>query len=204
MEKGNLPHRSLEYQKERYTGKSRNMTLTDNMRFAPIKKILITMIILAGSFLLPSCKVAYTFTGASIAADVKTFSVYYFPNRARLVNPTLSSDLTEQLKEKLLRQTSLREEEENGDLIFEGQITNYEVRPMSIQKEDMAAQNRLTISVRLKYTNNRNHEQDFDRTFSSYEDFPSNLNLTDVESSIVPEILEKLLDDIFNATIANW
>lgn len=180
------------------------MTLTDNLRTMPIKKILITLIIMAGSFILPSCKVAYTFTGASIAADVKTFSVYYFPNRSRLVNPTLSSDLTEQLKEKLLRQTSLREEEENGDLIFEGQITNYEVRPMSIQKEDMAAQNRLTISVRLKYTNNRNHEQDFDRTFSSYEDFPSNLNLTDVESSIVPEILEKLLDDIFNATIANW
>ncbi len=180
------------------------MILTVNRRFITVTKVLIVMVIMVGSFLLPSCKVSYTFTGASIAADVKTFSVYYFPNRARLVNPTLSSDLTEQLKEKLLRQTSLREEEENGDLVFEGQITNYEVRPISVQKEDMAAQNRLTISVRLKYTNNRDHEQDFDRTFSAYEDFPSNLNLSDVESSIVPDILEKLLDDIFNATIANW
>ncbi len=152
----------------------------------------------------PACKVSYTFTGASIAADVKTFSVYYFPNRARLINPTLSMDITEKLKERLLKQTSLREQTENGDLVFEGQITEYEVRPMAIQKEDLAAQNRLTIGVKLKFTNNRDHEQDFERTFTAFEDFSSSLSLSDVESSIVPEILEKLMDDIFNATIANW
>lgn len=154
--------------------------------------------------LLPGCKVSYSFTGANVSADVKTFSVYYFPNRARLVNPTLSTDFTEKLKEKLMKQTSLKEETENGDLVYEGQITDYEVRPMAIQKEDMAAQNRLTVSVRLKYTNNKDHTQDFDRTFSAYEDFSSAMSLNDVESSIVPEILEKLMDDIFNATIANW
>jgi hypothetical protein len=152
----------------------------------------------------PACKVSYTFTGASIAPDVKTFSVYYFPNRARLINPTLSTDFVEKLKEKLLKQTSLREQTENGDLVFEGQITEYEVRPMAIQKEDLAAQNRLTIGIKLKFTNNRDHEQDFERTFTSFEDFSSSLSLSDVESSIVPEILEKLMDDIFNATIANW
>jgi hypothetical protein len=163
------------------------------------------MLLLTGLILfISACKVNYSFTGASIASDVKTFSVYYFPNRARLVNPTLSSDFTEKLKEKLLKQTSLREQTENGDLVFEGQITDYEVRPMAIQKEDLAAQNRLTIGVRLKFTNNRNHDQDFDRTFTAYEDFSSSLSLNDVESSIVPEILEKLMDDIFNATIANW
>jgi len=151
-----------------------------------------------------NCKISYSFTGANISADVKTFTVYYFPNRAKLVNPTLSSDFTEQLKEKLLKQTSLKEEAETGDLIFEGQITGYEVRPMAIQKEDMAAQNRLTVTVRVKYTNNKDHEQDFDKTFSSYEDFSSSMSLNDVESSIVPEILDKLMEDIFNATIANW
>ncbi len=161
-------------------------------------------ILTAFDCLLPSCKVSYSFTGANISADVKTFSVYYFPNRARLVNPTLSTDFTEKLKEKMLRQTSLKEELENGHLVFEGQITDYDVRPMAIQKEDLAAQNRLTITVRLKYTNNKDHEQDFDRSFSSYEDFSSSMSLNDVESSIVPEILEKLMDDIFNATIANW
>ena len=153
---------------------------------------------------LNSCKINYSFTGANISADVKTYSVYYFPNRARLVNPTLSADFTEKLKEKLLRQTSLKEEAENRDLVYKGQITDYEVRPMAIQKEDLAAQNRLTVTVRLKYTNNKDHEQDFDRTFSAFEDFSSSLSLNDVESSIVPEIIEKLMDDIFNATIANW
>jgi len=150
------------------------------------------------------CKINYSFTGANISAEVKTFSVFYFPNRAKLVNPTLSSDFTEELKEKLIRQTSLREESETGDLVFEGQITGYEVRPMAVQKDDVAAQNRLTITVRVKYTNNKNHEEDFDKTFSSFEDFSSALSLNDVESSIVPEILDKLLEDIFNATIANW
>jgi hypothetical protein len=154
--------------------------------------------------ILQSCKVSYSFTGANISADVKTFSVYYFPNRAKLINPTLSNDLTEKLKEKLLKQTSLREETENGDLVFEGQITEYDVRPMAIQKEDMAAQNRLTVGIRLKYTNNKDHEQDFDKSFSAYEDFSSSLSLNDVESSILPEIVDKLLEDIFNATIANW
>jgi hypothetical protein len=162
----------------------------------------VVVITLAGY--LSSCKIGYTFTGANISADIKTFSVYYFPNRARLVNPTLSSDFTEKLKEKLLKQTSLKEEIENGDLVYEGQITDYSVRPIAIQKEDMAAQNRLTVTVRLKYTNNKDHEQDFDRPFSAFEDFSSTMSLTDVESSIVPEIVEKLMDDIFNATIANW
>jgi len=162
------------------------------------------LVLILMAVFVPACKVSYTFTGASIAADVKTFSVYYFPNRARLINPTLSMDITEKLKERLLKQTSLREQTENGDLVFEGQITEYEVRPMAIQKEDMAAQNRLTIGVKLKFTNNRDHEQDFERTFSAFEDFSSSLSLSDVESSIVPEILEKLMDDIFNATIANW
>jgi hypothetical protein len=162
------------------------------------------LILMLMAVVVPACKVSYTFTGASIAADVKTFSVYYFPNRARLINPTLSTDFVELLKEKLMKQTSLREQTDNGDLVFEGQITEYEVRPMAIQKEDLAAQNRLTIGIKLKYTNNLDHEQDFERTFTSFEDFSSSLSLSDVESSIVPEILEKLMDDIFNATIANW
>ncbi len=164
----------------------------------------IGLLIISTLLVLGACRISYTFTGASIAADVKTFSVYFFPNRARLVNPTLSNDFTEKLKERLLRQTSLQEQTENGHLIFEGQITEYEVRPMAIQKEDMAAQNRLSIGVRLKFTNNLDPTQNFERTFTSFEDFSSTLSLNDVESSIVPEILEKLMDDIFNATIANW
>ncbi len=151
-----------------------------------------------------SCKVSYSFTGANISPDVKTYSVAYFPNRAKLVNPNLSQQLTEALKEKLQRQTSLNEVDETGDLEYSGTITNYEVRPIAIQKGDLAAQNRLTISINLKYVNNRNHEQDFERTFSAFEDYGSQSMLSDIEESLVPEIMDKLLEDIFNATIANW
>ncbi|HZH71230.1 MAG TPA: LptE family protein [Mariniphaga sp.] len=164
--------------------------------------LVVTFILLTGLF--NSCKIGYSFTGANISPAVKTFSVYYFPNRARLVNPTLSQSFTEAMREKLQRQTSLNELAEDGDLIFEGQITGYEVRPMSIQKEDMAALNRLTISVRVKYTNNIDPDQSIDRTFSAYEDFDSASTLTDVEDGLVPEIITKLTEDIFNATLANW
>lgn len=151
-----------------------------------------------------SCKINYSFTGANLSPQVKTFSVYYFPNRAQLVNPTLSQEFTEALREKLQRQTSLNELQENGDLIYEGQITGYDIRPMAIQKEDMAALNRLTISVRVKFTNNVNPEQSMEQTFSGFEEFDSQRSFSDAESELVPEILKKINEDIFNATIANW
>ena len=161
------------------------------------------LIVLAGNFL-QSCKISYSFTGANLSPEIKTFSVYYFPNRAKLINPTLSQTFTEELREKLQRQTSLDEIQDSGDIEFEGQITGYEVRPMSIQKDDLAAQNRLTVTIKLKYTNNKEPEQDFDRTFSAFEDYDSTLSLSDIEDSLVPEIIKKLTEDIFNATIANW
>ena len=149
----------------------------------------------------------YSFTGASIASNVKTFSVYYFPNRAKLVNPNLSQQLTQGqdgLENKLIKQTSLNQIKENGDLEFSGQITEYDVKPMNIVQGDLAAQNRLTISVKVKFTNNKDHEQDWEKTFTQYEDFDSNRSLTDVEEGLVSAILKKLVDDIFNASVANW
>lgn len=161
------------------------------------------MVLASGSFL-SSCKISYSFTGANLSPDIKTFSVYYFPNRAKLINPTLSQTFTEELREKLQRQTSLDEIKESGDLEFEGQITGYEVRPMSIQKDDLAAQNRLTVTLKLKYTNNKTPDDNFERTFSAFEDYDSVNSLSDIEGDLVPEIIKKLTEDIFNATIANW
>ena len=166
--------------------------------------MLLSIILFLTGGVADSCKVSYSFTGANISPEVKTFSVYYFPNRARLVNPSLSQLFTEALREKLQRQTSLNEMAENGDLIFEGQITGYDVRPMSIQKEDMAALNRLTVTVNVKYTNIKDTEQNVERSFSAFEDFDSTSSLSDVEDGLVPEIINKLTEDIFNATLANW
>ncbi len=156
------------------------------------------------SIVFAACKISYSFTGASIAPNVKTFSVYYFPNRAKLVNPNLSQQFTDGLQEKLIKQTSLNQISENGDLEFNGQITEYDVRPMNIVQGDLAAQNRLTIGIKVKFTNNKDHEQDWEKTFTAYEDFDSNNSLSTVEDSLVPEIIKKLTDDIFNASVANW
>jgi len=150
-----------------------------------------------------SCKI-YSFSGAVPMPGVKTFSVSFFPNRAKLVNPNLSQQFTDALQEKLTRQTSYNQIRDNGDLEFSGQISGYDVKPMNIQKGDVAAQNRLTIEVKVKYTNNKNHNEDWEKTFSQYEDFDSNSSLDQVEGNLVAEILKKLTEDIFNASIANW
>jgi len=149
----------------------------------------------------------YSFTGASIASNVKTFSVYYFPNRAKLVNPNLSQQLTQGqdgLENKLIKQTSLNQISENGDLEFSGQITRYDVAPINISQGDLATQNRLTIEVKVKFTNNKDHEKDWEKSFSAYEDFDSNRSLSDAENALVTEIIKKLVDDIFNASVADW
>jgi len=166
--------------------------------------ILILFSVLFLSVGITACKVSYSFTGASIAPTVKTFTVDYFPNRARLVNSNLSQQFTEGLQDKLIKQTSLNQIQESGDLEFTGQITDYDVKPMNIQEGDLAAQNRLTITVKVKYTNNKDHEADWEKTFTAYEDFDSNKSLNEVEDTLVPEIIKKLTDDVFNASIANW
>lgn len=165
--------------------------------------LLISLVLFCGG-LFYSCQVSYSFTGANISPEVETFSVYYFPNRSNLVNPMLSQEFTEALREKLQRQTSLDEVQENGDLEFEGQITGYDVRPMSIQEGDRAALNRLTITVSVRFTNNVEPDQNVESNFSAFEEFDSSNSLADVEDGLVPEIIEKLNEDIFNATIANW
>jgi hypothetical protein len=164
-------------------------------------KILILILILS----LNGCKFPkYSFTGISISADVKTFSVEYFPNRARLVNPNLSQFFTESLRDKIDRQTSLDMVTERGDIEYSGQITGYETRPMNIQQGDVAAQTRLTVTVSVKYVNNTETEKNFEKSFSAYSDFSSTSNLSDVEDTLMDEIVEKLVEDIINASLASW
>lgn len=166
--------------------------------------ILILFSVIFAASVLTACKINYSFTGVNIATNVKTFMVDYFPNRARLVNPNLSQLFTEGLQDKLIKQTSMSQLPESGDLEFSGQITDYEVRPINISQGDLATQNRLTITIKVKFTNNKDHEQDWEKTFTAYEDFDSNNSLSAVEDSLVPEIIKKLTDDIFNASVANW
>ncbi len=151
-----------------------------------------------------ACKMNYSFTGAAIDPSVKTFTVYYINNRAQLINPNLSQQLTDGLTDKLNQQTSLQMLQNDGDLEYEGTITGYRVTPINISEGDMATQNRLTVSIKMKYTNNKNHDDDWDKSFSAFYDFPSTSLLTDVEDQLLEEIIKQLTEDIFNASIANW
>lgn len=156
-------------------------------------------------FVFSACTIKYSFTGASIPPGTETVSVSNFPNMAPLVNPMLSNTLTEALKDKFMTQTSLQLIQQNGDLQFEGSIVEYQTKPMAIQAgSDQAAQNRLTISIKVKFTNRNDPKADFDTRFTRYSDYDSNNNLQDVEDGLVDEIVEQLIDDIFNKAVVNW
>ena len=150
-----------------------------------------------------SCGI-YSFSGASIDPNIKTFSVDYFNNQASIVNPTLSQSLTEALKDKFLSRTSLTLIDSNGDMEFSGVITNYNTTPQAITGDQTAAMNRLTISIRVTYRNAIDEKSNFTKTYSIYQDYDSSLSLNDVEGTLVDEIVTQLVDDIFNETAVNW
>ncbi|HNS29555.1 MAG TPA: LptE family protein [Tenuifilaceae bacterium] len=154
--------------------------------------------------IVPSCSVNYSFTGASISPDVKTVSVELFQNLASLVNPTLSTYLTEELKNKFISQTRLSVVSGFGDLTFSGEIRNYQVQPVAIQSDEVAALNRFTISVRVKFENSKDPTQNYDRTFSQFQDFESRQDFAQVEQGLMETIVAKLVEDIFNNAVANW
>lgn len=167
-------------------------------------KKLISFLLIAIAF--TGCKMNYSFTGASIPPGTETVSVANFPNMAPLVNPTLSMTLAEALKDKFMSQTSLQLIQRDGDLQFSGTITGYQTRPVSIQAgdTDVAAMNRLTLTVKVKFTNKLDSKADFDTNFSRYSDYDSSENLQDVEDALIDEIIEQIIDDIFNKSVVNW
>ena len=167
-------------------------------------KLYILFYIILLIIFIDSCTIKYSFTGAAISPEIKTVSVQYFQNRAELVNPSLGQDFTEALKDKFISQTSLDLTNDIGDLDFEGEITGYNTKPISIQGNETAAQNRLTITIKVRFTNSVEPDNDFEKSFSAYEDYDSNQSLDEVESSLIPDILEKLTEDIFNKSVAKW
>lgn len=157
------------------------------------------------SILFASCKF-YSFTGADIDYNTtKTFQVNYFRNEAPLVEPSISRDFTDALQTLMLNQTSLSQTNAGGDLIFEGEIVEYYVAPITATAEHRAAQNRLTIAVNVRFINTVNPEKDFERRFSHYFDYEGGAMLVGGQlSTATEEIFERITQDIFNASLANW
>jgi hypothetical protein len=161
-------------------------------------------VLVFGSLTLSGCKISYSFSGASISPDVKTYSVQYFQNRASLVQPGLSSLLTNSLMDKCRSQTDLKFLNGIGDVNFEGEISDYNTRPLTVAADARAATNRFTITVKVKFTNSIDPTLSFEQTFSRYEDYDSNLDLSSVEKALSEKIVDMIVEDIFNKAFVNW
>lgn len=156
------------------------------------------------ALLVHSCGI-YSFTGTSIQPDVKTVTINYFEYKALKVNPALSNQITDALRDKFTKLTKLEQVDMDGDIEIVGAITGYDVKATAVTANEQAAQNRLTVTVKISFTNRKYPEDDFpDKSFSAYADFDAASSLDAEEATLCEEIVEKLCEDIFNATVANW
>lgn len=162
------------------------------------------VILLSLIVMVTSCSISYKFNGASIPSQAKTISFTYFQNRSPLVNPTLSQNFTEGLKDFFDRQVRLSMVPRGGDLAFEGEITNYVLAPISKQSDATSAMTRLSITVNVRFTNRFDAETDFEKSFTQFVEFDDEVNFASSENELVEEINQLLFDQIFNASLANW
>ncbi|CDE60118.1 MAG: LptE family protein [Parabacteroides sp.] len=170
-----------------------------------MKKSGIIYLFLVLSVIMAGCTISYKFNGASIDyTKVKTISIKDFPNQAPLVYPPLSQQFTEGVKDIYVRQTRLSLVRDNGDLQLEGEITGYDLTPMAVKEDAYSSKTKLTITVKVRYTNRTNADEDFEQSFSAYREFDSNVMLQDVQDQLCSEIIEELADQIYNSTVANW
>jgi hypothetical protein len=179
------------------------MKLNQNYNIGKIKYICFSILFIYG-VTMSGCKVSYSSSGASISPAVKTVSIQYFQNRAPLVQVGLSQNLTDALIDKCRSQTNLDFVTGVGDVDFEGDITDYITRPLTVAADAQAAMNRFTISVRVKFTNIIDPDLSFEQTFSRYEDYNSDLDLSQVEQELSNRIVEMIVEDIFNQAFVNW
>lgn len=153
---------------------------------------------------LSACTISITMSGASIPENLHTFSVQYINNRAPLVNPELSSTLTEGLKDRIQNESRLGLVNENGDVDFSGDITAYSTQPMALKADAVSAQTRLTVTCKIRCRNSKDPQKDWEQTFSAYQDYDSENNLSDVESDLVELIVDEITENIFNKAFADW
>ena len=166
-----------------------------------LKKITLFVLI---ALLYSGCSVRMTLSGASIDENLKTFSVQYFNNRAAIINPLLSQKMTELLKDRIMSESRLTLVNGVGDVDFSGEITNYSIRPMAIKEDAVSAQTRLTIGVKVRYQNKQDPQKNWESSFSAYQDFASERNITEVEAELTTLIIDQLTENIFNKTFSDW
>ena len=168
-----------------------------------MKRVAIIAALIIAAISVSGCWI-YSFSGTSIQPDVKTITIEPVVNKSLKVNPTLANTLFEEMCDKYKKLTSLDQTEENGDLIVEATIESYQVSSVAVTAEEYSAMSRLTVTVKVKFTNNKHTEDNFEKSFAAFEDYNSENSLDAVESTLCETIVDKLVEDIFNATVANW
>lgn len=155
--------------------------------------------------LLPSCAISYKFNGANIDySKTRTISIADFPNNAAMVNPALSNDLSEGIRDLFQRQTRLQVLRRGGDLEIEGEIVGYDIASMAISADSYASETKLTIRIQVRFTNNINPEESFEKTYSACQTFDSSRLLSDVQDELCATMVTELSEDIYNDTVAKW
>ena len=162
-------------------------------------------IILAYLIMLNACTISYKFNGASIDySTTKTISIADFPNMAALVHPPLSNNLSDGIRDLFQRQTRLEQVRRGGNLELEGEITGYTLTPMAVSADSYAAETKLTITVKVRFTNNVAPEESFEKTYSAYQTFDSSQMLVDVQDELCNTMITEIADQIYNDTVAKW
>ena len=166
-------------------------------------KITVLLVIIMG--VLNSCSISYKFNGASIDyATTKTISVADFTNNAALVYAPLATNLTDGIKDLYQRQTRLEIVRRGGNLELEGEITGYQLTPMAVSADSYAAETKLTITVKVRFTNNVAPEESFEKTYSAYQTFDASQMLTDVQDELCSTMITEIAEQIYNDTVAKW
>ena len=170
-----------------------------------INGLTIAVIVVALVAISAACTITITMSGASIPENLTTFSVQYINNRAPLINPDLSQTLTEGLKDRIQTESRLiLVEDAMGDVDFSGNITSYGTKAMAIKSDAVSAETRLTVAVKIRFRNFKDPKGDWEQSFSAYQDYDSDNNLSDVEEELVELIVDELTENIFNKAFADW
>ena len=155
--------------------------------------------------LLPSCLVQIKMNGASIDySKTKSIAIADFPNNAALVHPPLATDLTEGIRDIYTKQTRLTVNRRGGDLELEGEITGYDLTPMAVSADSYAAETKITLTVRVRFTNNTSPEENFEKTYSAFQTFDSSQLLNDVQDELCAIMIKEIAENIYNDTVAKW
>ncbi len=167
-------------------------------------KLIKLLLLITTSTLLTACGI-YSFTGIAIGPEIKTFEVRPFTNEAAIIIPSLDRQLTTELQDYILNQTNLDLTTKNGDIVYEGEIINYYIAPNTATADQTAAENRLTIGVRMRYIDTKNENNDIEKNFSFFFDYPGAAQLTGpLEQEAYDFIIAQLTQDMVTETLARW